>query len=323
MNIKPVKNYKKPNYAKGLAVTLATVTTLSGCEDPFAVDGTAPVPDIRTSEVNIDGGIAVPEDLVIPEGTIATEEDITDVALDGDVVFTDEYKSTTQKTPAVTISEQIDTNYTTISSNKTENLLSDKLILTENELCVSDGTLIDENFLYFDNLAYGIYSYRDDIEWFQIKKGATYGNLTVLEANSLYTDFSGNWLLEEQSICLEGSISLSGVLSYVPDGDSPEYQTQGHELFFLPDTQSFIQSDIPMLHSGVSYLPTINCNDSLSGTVPVFSLGLLSDYEELENLKNIEFCKLMPASITIENIKFTSGTKCRAIGNITSIKILD
>ncbi|MBO5265969.1 MAG: hypothetical protein J6B08_01595 [Ruminiclostridium sp.] len=80
MNIKPVKNYKKPNYAKGLAVTLATVTTLSGCEDPFAVDGTAPVPDTRTSEVIIDTGIAVPEDLVIPEGTIVTEAEETDIA---------------------------------------------------------------------------------------------------------------------------------------------------------------------------------------------------------------------------------------------------
>ena len=94
MNIKPVKNYKKPNYAKGFALTLATVTTLSGCEDPFAVDGTAPVPDIRTSEVNIDGGIAVPEDLVLPEGTIVTEAEEETVMLDGDVSFVEETEIT-------------------------------------------------------------------------------------------------------------------------------------------------------------------------------------------------------------------------------------
>ncbi len=82
MNIKPVKNYKKPNYAKGLAVTLATVTTLSGCEDPFAVVG-----DVAVMPDNSDTEIVSDRNDITAEGTIVTKEDITDVSLDGDIAF--------------------------------------------------------------------------------------------------------------------------------------------------------------------------------------------------------------------------------------------
>lgn len=100
MNIKPVKNYKKPNYAKGLALTLATVTTLSGCEDPFALEG-----DVAVMPDNSDTEIVSDRNDITAEGTIVTKEDITDVSLDGDIAFSADNTETeaTEKITTTTI----------------------------------------------------------------------------------------------------------------------------------------------------------------------------------------------------------------------------
>lgn len=92
MKIKPVKNYKKPNYASRLASVIAAAGVLTGCNtirtaDETSVDNVGIVSSsVDTSEVQLagdvsvdvelDGDISVEEDPVI-DGWVESEEDVS------------------------------------------------------------------------------------------------------------------------------------------------------------------------------------------------------------------------------------------------------
>lgn len=93
MELKPVKNYRKPSYAKGLAVTLAAVSTLSGCKDEPNLAGDVPnTTDTEIYSETVETCTTSSSELIVPDGMIATETEETEeaVLLDGDVAFVEE-----------------------------------------------------------------------------------------------------------------------------------------------------------------------------------------------------------------------------------------
>lgn len=189
------------------------------------------------------------------------------------------------------------------------------------ELFVSDGVLIEDGVLLFENLAYG--SMPDNkSKWFIIREGDSFGKLRISDAASTYSMNANGWKLESEIIRIEGAATLTGFLSYVPDGSLPAYETSGHEVFFLADMQSFIDSGMPILYGGTSYLPTLNKNENFSNETPIFSLGSQSDYKDLDAYGFLTGGEPVYAEITIENITMVSGLNCGATANIVSVEFL-
>lgn len=99
MKIKPVKNYKKPNYAVKLASVIAVAGALTGCTTTQTAGETTVVTEngkgesvsyvdtTAATEVQLDGDVVVESE---PESDADTE-----VQLDGDVVVEEEPESDT------------------------------------------------------------------------------------------------------------------------------------------------------------------------------------------------------------------------------------
>lgn len=90
MEIRPVKNYKKPNYAVGLAAVMACVSTVSGCslsgDVPLVGDGTSGSSASSTvpTETMLMGTEYLRED-----GAVAVETTSEEVVLAGDTMLND------------------------------------------------------------------------------------------------------------------------------------------------------------------------------------------------------------------------------------------
>lgn len=189
------------------------------------------------------------------------------------------------------------------------------------ELFVSEGVLIEDDILLFENLAYGS-MLNNKSEWFVIKEGDAFGDFRISDVASTYSMNADEWTLENEIMRIEGRATLTGVISYVPDGSLPAYETSGHEIFFLADMQSFVDSGIPILYGGISYLPTLNKNENFSNETPLFSLGTLSNYEDVEAFEFLEDDETFYVEIVVENITMMSGLHCGTTASIVSVELL-
>ncbi len=219
--------------------------------------------------------------------------------------------ATTAETTAITTTAVTTTAAETTTYKTPENDIFTGYV--GDELKASDGTLTEENYLYFDNLTYGGLPCGEEAEFFAIKRGDTFGGLTVTEAECLYTAFGGEWRLEANSVSYNGEISLTGLLTYIPDKSLPVYETAGHELFFLPDKDSFEASGMPVLDKGISYLPTADSEDAFSSEAPLFYLGVMSDYEDSIIPFRLNHDKPVKATLMLGNIKASSGNTGSAV----------
>lgn len=188
------------------------------------------------------------------------------------------------------------------------------------ELFVSEGELIEDDILLFENLAYGS-MLNNKSEWFIIKEGDTFGDFWISDVASTYSMNANEWILENEIMRIEGRATLTGVISYVPDGSLPAYETSGHEVFFLADMQSFVDSGMPILYGGISYLPTLNNDENFSNETPLFSLGLLSDYKEVEGFEFLDD-ETIYVEIVVENITMVSGFHCATTASVVSVELL-
>lgn len=95
MKIKPVKNYKKPNYASRLASVIAVAGVLTGCNTTRTAGETTVIDDgmvyssVDTSEVQLAGDVSVEVEL---DGDIVVEEEsvIDDCVESDENVFVNE-----------------------------------------------------------------------------------------------------------------------------------------------------------------------------------------------------------------------------------------
>lgn len=115
MKIKPVKNYKKPNYAMRFASMITAAGSLAGCSTAPQIDGDVAVADTEpataVTDVEIVGMIEQPEETCVElDGDIAVLPEVTTTVMHNGEVLTEDMieeirSRNTTTAPAVTIAD--------------------------------------------------------------------------------------------------------------------------------------------------------------------------------------------------------------------------
>lgn len=141
-------------------------------------------------------------------------------------------------------------------------------------------------------------------KWKRVYKGDTFGDLTVTDAECYYRHYpDGTAALFDQHIQYEGTVTLTGTLHH-----RPVELGIGHDLFLLPDIDSFLESGLPITEESESF--TDNSYNTINAVqVPIIGFGELQ-YSDIVTADMFDENGCAKVRVTISDLRmfFSYGT---------------